>query len=32
MEGVITFTDIAEDQSSPAGLQNANIDAMRKVQ
>lgn len=32
MEWVITFRDIAEDQSSPAGLQKANIGAMSKVQ
>lgn len=32
MECVIAFRDIAEDQSSPAALKNANIDAMRKVQ
>lgn len=32
MEWVITVKDIAEDESSPAGLQNADIDAMSKVQ
>lgn len=31
MEWVITFRDRAEGQSSPAGLENANIDAMRRI-